>query len=89
MASVPDIHSFDSEGIQDLCAQIADGQQANLNCPCCSAALRIVMSSQGIGVSCPSDCFNFDCRREPNTGAFIDGFLDFPGSNCTLAAGQA
>ena len=88
MASVPTIHKCDSQGIQDLCRLIADGLQAAGNCPCCSAVLQVTMSAQGAAVSCPSGCFRFNCHRDPHTGAFVTGLLDFPGQNCPLAAEQ-
>jgi hypothetical protein len=83
------IHKCDSQGIQDLCRQIADGLQVVPNCPCCSAAVQVALSAQGVEVLCPSGCFRFDCRRDPHTGAFVTGLLDFPGENCCLAAAQA
>jgi hypothetical protein len=84
MASVPEIHKCDGQGIQELCRRIAEGLEDTFKCPCCSADLRVQMSIHGAEVKCPVGCFHFHCQRDLHTGAFVTGFLDFPGPKCVL-----
>jgi hypothetical protein len=89
MSTIPDIADRESQAIQELCKQIADGVRAAGDCPCCLTAVRIAMSTQDIEVACPTGCFRFVYRRDPHTGAFVSGLLDFPKSDnsVTLRAG--
>ncbi len=88
MAPPLGVHQCNSEGIQELCRQIADGLQTGLHCPCCSATLQVTMAIHGLEVSCPSGCFRFDCRRDPHTGTFVSGLLDFPASQGSTGSSQ-
>ena len=87
MASVPNLNERDLQAIQRLCQQIADGLQAAGGCPCCSASLQAKVNLEAVDVTCPSGCFRFSYRRDPLTGAFVSGSLDFPGQNSTIATG--
>jgi hypothetical protein len=78
MASVLEFGERDSHAIQDLCRQIADGMQAAGACPRCAVDLQAAITLQAVEVRCPSGCFCFSYRRDPLTGAFVSGVLDFP-----------
>jgi hypothetical protein len=78
MSSIPDIAERESQAIQELCRQIADGVRAAGDCPCCLSAVQVSLSIQEIAVTCPTGCFRFTYRRDPHTGDFVSGLLDFP-----------
>jgi hypothetical protein len=85
MASVLELSDGESQAIQELCRQIADGMKAAGGCPRCCANLEAKVALEAVVVSCPSGCFRFSYRRDPLTGAFVSGALDFAGQSSAIA----
>jgi hypothetical protein len=89
MALGLDIAERESEAIQQLCRQIADGLDAAGGCPRCAATLQAKVAFEAVEVSCPSGCFRFSYRRDPLTGAFVSGLLSFADQDTAIPPGPA